>query len=246
MQKISGYLMVDMHTHSSGVSRCSRVTPEELVLQKKQQGYDGMVLTNHCQQWYYLPEEHEKYVENCIAEYHKAKAYGEKIGFRVFLGIEVTVLIPQYYDMLIYGATEEMLRNSPCLYQMSHQELFEYCKRYGALLIHAHPFRLTYDGRYIGPADQQYLHGVEINCTPKDLVLKEQLLQFAKESEMLVTCGTDYHAPDRTFRGGAYIPDTVYTATDLAAYLKTAKSTKLFLEDEVLEVAVPTILQSKL
>ena len=246
MQKCSGYIMIDAHTHSSGVSRCGRVTPKELIDQKMEQGYDGMVLTNHCQPWYYPSKEHAQYVENLIEEYRIAKAYGDQVGFRVLLGIEVTVLDPGHYDMLIYGATEEMLRASPCLYEMTQKQLFDFCNRYGALLVHAHPLRLSFDGKEFGLADPKYIHGAEINCTPKDLVLKDELLRVAKENELLVTCGTDYHAPDRTFRGGMYVPDAVHTATDFAAYLKSASKTELFLEDELVEVEIPAVLQEKI
>ena len=245
MQKKSGMIAIDMHTHSSGVSRCSRVTPEELIDQKIAQGYDGIVLTNHCQPWYYAAEEHKQYVETVIAEYHTAKAYGDKVGFRVLLGIEITIQNPAVYDMLIYGVTEDMLRASSCLYQMTQRELFDFCNRYGALLIHAHPLRSSFDGKRVGLANPAYIHGTEINCTPKDLVLKDELLPLAKEKELLVTCGTDYHAPDRTFRGGMYVPDTVHTSTDLADYLKSTKATQIFLEDELLEIAVPAALGRK-
>lgn len=245
MQKKSGMIAIDTHTHSSGVSRCSRVTPKELIDQKIEQGYDGIVLTNHCQPWYYPAEEHKQYVESVIAEYRAAKAYGDKVGFRVLLGVEVTILNPAAYDMLIYGVTEEMLRASSCLYQMTQKELFDFCNKYGALLVHAHPLRLSFEGKKEGIANPAYIHGTEINCTPKDLVLKDELLQVAKENELLVTCGTDYHAPDRTFRGGMYVPDTVYTSTDFAEYLKSTKTTQLFLEDECLEIAVPAVIERK-
>ena len=39
--------LFDMHVHTSGISRCSRVEPKELVRRCKLTGLDGIVLTNH-------------------------------------------------------------------------------------------------------------------------------------------------------------------------------------------------------
>ena len=39
-------LLFDMHVHTSGISRCSRVSPLELVKRCQYKGADGFVLTN--------------------------------------------------------------------------------------------------------------------------------------------------------------------------------------------------------
>ena len=87
-------LKIDAHVHSKGISRCSHVSVEQLIDNKIKQGYDGMVLTNHCQAWYYPPEENAAFIESFIAEFRAAKAYGDRLGFAVWLGIEATVNSP--------------------------------------------------------------------------------------------------------------------------------------------------------
>ena len=40
-------MKVDTHTHTSGVSFCSEVSPEEYAALYKEAGYGAVILTNH-------------------------------------------------------------------------------------------------------------------------------------------------------------------------------------------------------
>lgn len=222
------WIKIDPHVHSKGVSSCSHVSCEEIIDEKIKLGYDGAILTNHCQKWYYPPEEHTKFMEKVITEYHQGKAYADKKGFRFYLGIEVSVHQPHYSDWLLFGVTEEFLRQSPCLYTLTQQELFEYCEQYGVVLFQAHPYRQT-------PCDPSYMHGVEINCSDCDLDKVELVEAFAKEHDLLVTCGTDYHAVDRTFKGGMYIPDECQTSADIAKWIRAESRIRIFFDGKETE-----------
>ena len=104
------YLKIDMHVHTKGVSKCSRVSVEEAIDLKSADGYDGMVLTNHCQSHYYPPEEHDKYICSVLEEYERGAKYAREKGFVFILGLEVTVRDPFYSDWLLYGVTEDFLK----------------------------------------------------------------------------------------------------------------------------------------
>ena len=224
-------LKIDAHTHSNGVSFCSRVSVEEIIDEKIRLGIDGIVLANHCQEHYYPPEKHYEYIEKVIAEYQKAKEYGDKRNFLVMLGIEVSIFIPSYNDWLLYGITEEFLRSTPCLYRLDQRSLFELCESNGVLLVQAHPFRNS------GWGINEYMHGVEVNCSPSDLPKKEEVIALASEKKLFVTCGTDFHNFDRP-NCGMVIPSHIKTSVDFATYLKSATETELFFEDET--ITVPT------
>lgn len=215
------FIKIDPHVHSKGISGCSHVSCEEIVDEKMELGYDGVILTNHCQKWYYLPEEHGEYVERVIEDYQKGKAYADKKGFRFYLGLEVTLTEPRYADWLLYGITEEFLRASPCLYALTQKELYELCEEWGVVLVQAHPYRQK-------PCDPQYMHGVEINCTDGDLELAPRVEAFAKEHDLLVTCGTDYHSVERVYRGGIFIPESCQTAVDIAKYIRKEGKVRIF------------------
>ncbi len=224
---MKNFLNIDSHTHTSAISVCSRVTHEELIDDKIGLGFDGLILTNHCQPWYYPEEEHKNYVERVIEEFERARAYGEKKNFRVFLGLEVTIRNPHYSDWLLFGVSQRFLRETPCLYKRTQKELFELCDEWGVLLIQAHPFR---EGHTI--CDPRYMHGVEINAAPCDLPNKELVEEFAKRHDLLVSCGTDYHGKGRTYFGGIRIPASCLTAEDIAAHIRKEKAIETFQEGE--------------
>ncbi len=228
---MEGMIKLDPHTHSSGVSMCSHASVERIIDNKIAQGYDGAVLTNHCQPWYYEPSEHTAFMQKIIDEFHRGQAYANERGFRLLLGIEVSITNPFYSDWLLYGITEAFLLRSPCLYQLSQKELFDLCEEHGVFLVQAHPFRTP-----IRPAEPKYMHGVEINCSTGDLVFKDEVLRFGKENDLTILCGTDYHGKN-PFVGGTYVPENVQTGRDLGEYLFTAQSTHIFFGDEEFSVA---------
>lgn len=215
------FIKIDPHVHSNGISLCSHVTCAEIIDEKIALGYDGAILTNHCQEWYYPEEEHKNYIERTIEEFQRGKAYADKKGFRFYLGLEVTLMHPHYADWLLYGVTEAFLRKTPCLYKLTQKEMFELCEKWGVVLVQAHPFRQS-------PCDPKYMHGVEINCTSGDLDKIPLVEAFAKEHGLLVTCGTDYHDVDRVYRGGIYIPKSCQTAADIAKYFRKEGSVTVF------------------
>jgi hypothetical protein len=121
--------------------------------------------------------------------------------------------------------TEEFLRSSPCLYALTQKELFEYCEKWGVVMVQAHPYRQE-------PCDPRYMHGVEINCTEGDLDKVELVEAYAREHDLLVTCGTDYHTLERTFHGGIYVPAECETAVELAKWLREEGKVKVFFGDK--------------
>ncbi len=225
---MENFIKIDPHVHSKGISLCSLVTCEQLIDQKLALGYDGAVLTNHCQQWYYPAEEHQNYIERVIEEFQRGKQYADEKNFRFYLGLEVTLTQPHYADWLLYGITEEFLRQTPCLYQLTQEELFRLCEGAGIVLVQAHPFR-----QGTAPADPIFMHGVEINCTDCDLDKVELVKEFAAAHNLLVTCGTDYHSEARQYKGGIFLPKSCFSAKDIAEYFHAAKNVKIFQNEEI-------------
>lgn len=211
------FIKIDGHVHSNGVSTCSSLTCEQIVDKKMRLGYDGAVLVNHCQPWYYPKEDHKNYIERVIEEYSRGRAYADQKGFRLYLGLEVSLNDPHYADWLLYGVTKEFLRASPCLYELTQKELFELCEKWDVVLVQAHPYRQT-------PCNPAYMHGIEINCCASDLGKEPLVEAFAKEHGLIITCGTDDHHLENEYVGGFYIPESCYEATDIAKFLRQGKT----------------------
>ena len=203
--------LFDMHVHTSGISRCSRVEPKELVRRCKLTGLDGIVLTNH------FAINHVKgdplaWRRQYEEEYYLTKEEGEKQGLSVLFGIEVTPLSEGGRDYLIYGVTPAFLYKEKMLYEYTQAELYALAHSENALLFQAHPYR---NGKT--PKEPDYLDGVEINCHPLYLDnQKETVTAYAKENGLMLSCGSDYHADVYKAHCGVYFPISVHTEAELA------------------------------
>ncbi len=221
-------MLIDMHTHSSGASSCCRLNAEEIVEAAKNIGVDGIILTNH-----YRSSDCEKfptgkdYAEHYIKECHRAKAHGDKIGLKVFFGIEVTVTFADRIHLLIYGVKEDFLRENPYIYELSQKELYELVHKNGGILVEGHPFR--HDCPIL---DTTYLDALEINCHPlyKDTHY-DVLYDAAKKAGLMLTCGSDYHGDTYRPECGTYFPANVKTIEDIANFIKNTDTVKLRVQE---------------
>ncbi len=220
-------MLIDMHAHSSGISHCCQIAYPKALEEAKNAGLDGIVLTNHYTRQYLENKTAEVFVEDYIKEYEAAKAYGEQIGCKVFFGIEVTMEWAANIHMLIYGMEPEALRKHPLLFDMSLQELYRTVQECGGALVQAHPFR-----NESTVLDTNYLDGVEINCHPLyGTTYSSELIAIAKEAELIVTCGGDYHADTYRPHCGMYLPENIKTNRDVADYLLNAAEVKLRVQE---------------
>ncbi len=221
-------MKIDTHVHSSGISKCSRVTYEEIVKNKLSAGYNGAVLMNHCQPWYYEPYHLCVWMEDFIDEFKRAYNYGKEHGFTFFLGIEVSISIPRWADFLIFGVTEEFLRNAPDMCRISQTMLYEYCQKHGALMVQAHPLRPDFE-----LLDANYMDGVELNMSGIDVNTHAQVEELARVHNLALTVGTDYHSADSKAVGGIVVPDDITNSVELCSYFKQSKQLQTFIGDEV-------------
>ncbi len=229
-------MLVDMHTHTKGVSSCSRITFEEVIDLSLEKGIDGVIITNHYQKSYIAKHDSiDSYIDRFIEEFYQAKEYGQKVGCKVFFGIEVTMELYPFVHMLIYGVDPEFLRKNPYLFDCTQEELYRIVKAHNGLLVQGHPYRC---GTTI--LDTDFLDGVEVNCHPVgNRTDKESLIEIAKEKGLFVTCGGDYHAdvPNRP-KCGMYMPDNLSDHNDLREFLLSPEANKLCVKEQQCEDAV--------
>lgn len=220
-------MLIDLHAHSSGISRCCQIPFEQVLKQTLDYGMDGIVLTNHYQSSYVENDHVDDFVERYIAEFFAAERYGKQIGCKVFFGIEVTTERYPNVHMLVYGVDPEFLRKHPCIFGCTQKELFELVKANNGVLIQAHPFR---NGTTV--LDTDYLDGVEINCHPLyGNSYSQELLRIAQENHLIVTCGGDFHADTYHPKCGMFLPDTIKDHKDLRNYLLSSEGKKLCVQE---------------
>ena len=227
-------MKIDMHTHCLPVSKCAHHEPELLPQIFKDSGIDAIVLTNHCDPVDCdrlaptLKEQALAYVD----AYHRCKKTGDKIGIKVFFGVEVKLTNePNQPEFLLYGISEKDFLTSYPLYTISQQKLYEFCLQKDILLVQAHPYR-TEQG--YAPADMRYLHGIEIyNPHLRFEARYEQSLTLALKNNKIKTAGSDFHIKDQAGLSGMIVPETICDQFALRDYLKQNNAV-VFCKDSIL------------
>lgn len=223
--------LYEMHCHTSGCSACAASAPAEMVRAFHEQGYQGLVLTNHF-----------IYGNNCVPrdlswrekmrcywrEYELAREEGEKLDFDVLFGIEY------YYgrgkEILTYGIDLDFLQRYEDLSDTPVQVFARRVHEAGGFLSLAHPFR-TAD--YIDPTvplNPELADGLEIfnGCTPEHE--NRASLALAKKLGLAVTSGADAHWVDQPCVGtaGLLFPERIPDGKALVAALREKKGLPLW------------------
>lgn len=216
-------MLLDLHAHSRGISRCCSARIEKILQTAKRVGLDGIALTNHYQKDYVNDGDYRSFAMQYLAEYRRARELGQELELTVLFGIEVTLEHFTNVHLLIYGVPEQFLPDHPTLFDYTQEHLYRVVHEYGGLLVQAHPYR-----RGDRLLDVSLLDGIEINCHPRyESTYLDALSKIATDSGLLLTCGGDYHADTPRVRCGMHLPDTIRDTVGLADYLTHAEELRL-------------------
>ena len=133
----------------------------------------------------------------------------------VLLGMEI-----RFYDhpndYLVYGVTEEFLRNNGDLMAMKPKSFSKLSHENGLLFVQAHPFR-----RDMQVEDWNLLDGYEIgNMNPRHKSNNDIAEAWAKKhGKTVVTSGSDFHQIEDVALGGIYFKNEIKTNEDLVKEL---------------------------
>lgn len=193
----------ELHAHTAQSSHCGCVDAEDVVAEHARAGYGGIVITDHFEPGNVecFPGDAVERVRAWLHGYERAKAAGDWLGVRVLFGLEAR-LPDSDNDYLIYGASPRFVLENPQLYRLDLAALHALCRRYGALLVQAHPNRGGKEACH--PADPALLDGVEVyNGNPRHDNHNDWTLAFAEAHPHLIrTAGSDYHRLEDIARGG--------------------------------------------
>lgn len=193
---------IELHAHSSESSRCGSIKAEDLVNKYKKAGYSALVLTDHYYARFFdkiVDLSWEKQLERYLKGYKIAKKTAQNLNFRVFLGIEIK-FNDDPNEYLIYGLTEDFLLKHPRLHQLSLAELRTLTadQSQKTLIFQAHPFRSG-----MAPAAAELLSGLEVyNGNPRHDSQNYKALSYAREHNLKMISGSDFHENEDLARGG--------------------------------------------
>ncbi|HMK35094.1 MAG TPA: PHP domain-containing protein [Desulfomonilaceae bacterium] len=201
-------MILDLHTHTTKHSRCSTMSPDELMTAAKATGLDGVCITEH----------------NRIWTREEADELSKKHGLAVFRGMEVTTTGG---DILVFGLEEEPEGI------WTPAALKTRVNAAGAVAIAAHPFRgfllfgfgaleMTVDDAIDNPTFL-HVHGLEIcnglvTADENDLARK-----VADELGLLGVAGSDAHRADAVGTCITHFESEIDSESDLIDALLSRK-----------------------
>lgn len=218
-----GYIY-ETHMHTSEGSRCGKSKAEEMVRSYKEQGYEGIFVTDHFFNGNCAVDKSltwEEKVELFCKGYENAKAEGEKIGLQVFFGFEYCV---NAADFLVYNLDKEWLLANPDIDKWDARKAFVQMHEDGGFIVHAHPFRERdyIDHIKLFPRD---VDGVEVfnGAQRDDEYMNERAKLYAMMYGLPVTAGSDSHRDTDAFRCGVEMQSKIERPLDYLQAMKAGR-----------------------
>ncbi len=186
--------LYETHLHTYPVSKCAKeyADAEGCLRFYKEQGYDGIFITNHFIDGNINISKqapYEELIEFYFSDYEKALSLADEIGIKVFLGIESS-----YHgtDFLIYGLDKEWFLEHPEWRELKKSEQLAFFAEHGALIIQAHPFR---EASYIDHIRlfPRCIHGVEVINACRTEFENRMADGYADAYSLLKLAGSDNH-----------------------------------------------------
>ena len=176
----------ELHAHSFPVSACGELRSHEVVAAYKQAGATSLVLTNHLNPLW-ISDDPDAAAEEYLSDYLCAKesAAGD---INVILGVEIR--FPENdNDYLIYGVEEDDVKEFIKLLPYGIKNFYKEVKSDKNIIVQAHPFRKN---MVLAPLDS--IDGIEsLNMHPNHHAKPSIAFKYAKENNLLVTGGSDFH-----------------------------------------------------
>lgn len=212
--------LFEMHAHSSEVSACAKVPVEEIADVYPKAGYDGIILTNHVNgsTFRHVGLEDAPWSEKAeffLSAYYRLKKLCEG-KMTVLLGAEISFK-GSWNDYLVYGITEDFIRNMGDVRKMSYEDFSKIAHENGFLFLQAHPFRVD-----MMISDPDYLDGYEIfNGNPRHNSSNHIAKRWAEDhGKTIVTSGSDFHEHGDSITGGIYFANPINNNDDLLRELR--------------------------
>ena len=154
-------LFFDLHIHTSAVSRCGMIPPEDVTGLYAAAGYTGIAITDHFFKAYFdslgdLPWEAK--IDRYLEGYRRAKQNSH--GLKVYLGMEYRNTCTDD-DFLVLGLTEEFFYTHPETYLLPWEKAFDLFHQNDAVVIQAHPCRMRLVQYSNGRLNKDFL-GIEM------------------------------------------------------------------------------------
>lgn len=215
----------EVHLHTNESSLCGRSPARDYIPFYMDQGYDGIVVTDH---FYgnpsYVPNRSDpwrKQIDEYCRGYEEALDEGIRRGFKVFFGIE-----QQYAndECLIYGPDKQWLLEHPDMPTWNRRQLYDEVEKIGGCVVLAHPFRVRDYVKKI--SIHQCVHAVEVYNRANRPVDDAYAAAYAAHYQYPVTAGSDMHFADPSKELYGVVFDEPWT--DIFSYVRAIREKQPF------------------
>ena len=220
----------DLHVHTYEGSACGHTPAAELADFYKNEGYTGIVVTDH----FYcgntrVPRDQpwEDWLAAFKQGYENAKARGDEIGLDVFYAWEYSF---HGIDFLTYGLDNDWLLLHPEVKTMDIVDYLNLVRSSGGYVIHAHPFHEAGYIPYIRLMPRQ-VDAVEVINAPKPQFANDRALEYAKAYDLTMTAGSDCHSSDWVHLAGIEVDRKIASIAGLIEVLR-GREHRLFRYDK--------------
>ena len=180
----------ELHAHTSPVSRCSEIPVPNFVDNYIALGCDSLMITNHLTPEYADSSFPDYTAEYYLSDYFAALEYAKDKNINILLGAEVR--FPENMnDYLVYGISPEDIEKIITLLPYGIENFYKQFKNNKNVILQAHPFRKRMELAPLSSID-----GIEtMNMHPGHNSAVAFAAKYARDNNLLVSGGTDYHHP---------------------------------------------------
>ena len=222
----------EIHAHTAEVSSCGHVPAAQAVRMYKDAGYQGIVFTDHFNEEYFERLEESDWsgmIDRYLEGYQAAAEEGEKLDMDILWGLELR-FTENKNDYLVYGLDVSALKGLEFIHRSTIADFMEFVgDREDLLVFQAHPFR---DGCTL--VNPLVVHGLEVhNGNPRHDSRDHRAAQIARENELLIISGSDFHRPGDLATGGIYLRRRVRTIGEFVEQVKRLDWDSLIVKERI-------------
>lgn len=214
-------IFTELHFHTAESSSCGKVPVKQGLAMYREAGYEAVVVTDHFSRSVCgMPGQRgwDEVVEGFLVGYRTARAEGEQLGIRIYLGMELRFPHDDN-DFLVYGLDEEYIFSHPWLYESDLASVHEQFSRESIAIFQAHPFRSV-----CTPADPKLIDGVEIfNGNQRQISHNDQAMAWAEKWGLPGISASDFHRPEDLTGIGVRLETLPESGKELAQMLTAGK-----------------------
>lgn len=237
--------LYETHMHTRQGSACGSSTGAEHVRFYKDQGYQGIFITDHFFRGNTAAPRTGKWKDRIdwyCSGFEDAWNEGQKVGLDVFFGIEENFNGDEY---LIYGLDKEYLLAHPEMEHWTRKEQIDNVHAAGGCVIQAHPFRMRGYLSAIHVCDL-YADGVEVANAGNTPAHDAYAMRYCKARGIYTIAGSDNHkSTDHSMLFGVGLEKPVASAAEWVEHILQKKPHTLivpegrFAGDPTVEPLIP-------